>query len=241
MEEGLKKQTSVWYIAGKLILTLYLYLISYFYTLSYPLSWTSPIRLIVIYLFVHCICEWLGKRKLKLLAVPRKMNWKFGLVIFLLSALILGIYYLAYYPGGIIIDSFNQWYQVQKGFYVDWHPVIHTFLFMKLPSLIWNNLAFVNLLQLIWLSLACAYLGMVMERWGICKVGSAAAIGGSTSDSGICDYAFFLLEGYGTDFVLYSDRSTSHGNCMFRRSMAEKNKSYSYFCSSLCPCHADAA
>ena len=60
--------------------------------------------------FVHCICEWLGKRKLKLLAVPRKMNWKFGLVIFLLSALILGIYYLAYYPGGIIIDSFNQWY-----------------------------------------------------------------------------------------------------------------------------------
>ena len=28
VEEGLKKQTSVWYIAGKLLLTLYLYLIS---------------------------------------------------------------------------------------------------------------------------------------------------------------------------------------------------------------------
>ena len=37
VEIDLKKQTSVWYIAGKIILTLYLYLISYFYTLSYPL------------------------------------------------------------------------------------------------------------------------------------------------------------------------------------------------------------
>ena len=177
VEEGLKKQTSVWYIAGKLILTLYLYLISYFYTLSYPLSGTSPIRLIVIYLFVHCICEWLGKRKLKLLAVPRKMNWKFGLVIFLLSALILGIYYLAYYPGGIIIDSFNQWYQVQKGNYVDWHPVIHTLLFMKLPSLICNNFAFVDFVQMIWIAAACAYLGMVLEHWGVLKTCIIAAIG----------------------------------------------------------------
>ena len=177
VEDGLKKQKSFWYLAGKLILTLYLYFISYFYTLSYPLSWTSPIRLIVIYLAVHYVCEWLGKKKIALLAVSRKMNWKFGFFIFLISVLILGVYYLAYYPGGIIIDSFNQWYQVQKETYVDWHPVIHTLLFMKLPSLICNNLAFVNFVQMLWISAACAYLGMVLERWGALKTGIAATIG----------------------------------------------------------------
>ena len=34
------------YEVGKILLTLYLYFISYFYTLSVPLSWTTPVRLI---------------------------------------------------------------------------------------------------------------------------------------------------------------------------------------------------
>ncbi len=100
---------------GKGVLTIYLYLISYFYTLSYPWSWSAPLRLI-----------------------------GFGIPMILL-----GVYYVAFYPGGIIIDSFNQWYQVQTGVYVDWHPVVHTLLFMKLPSLICNSLAFVNFVQML--------------------------------------------------------------------------------------------
>ena len=100
---------------GKGVLTIYLYLISYFYTLSYPWSWSAPLRLIV-----------------------------FGI-----SMILLGVYYVAFYPGGIIIDSFNQWYQVQTGVYVDWHPVVHTLLFMKLPSLICNSLAFVHFVQML--------------------------------------------------------------------------------------------
>lgn len=173
------EKNSIGYLAGKILLTLYLYCISYFYSFSAPWSWTAPVRLLLIYGLVHVICGFLQKVKIPIRRSPAPMNWRFGICIFFMAALSLGIYYAAYYPGGICSDSFNQWYQVQKGFYVDWHPVIHTFLFMKLPSLIWNNLAFVNLLQLIWLSLACAYLGMVMERWGICKAGSAAAIGGA--------------------------------------------------------------
>ena len=38
------------YEVGKILLTLYLYFISYFYTLSVPLSWTTPVRLIGIYM-----------------------------------------------------------------------------------------------------------------------------------------------------------------------------------------------
>ena len=163
-------------LAGKLLLTLYLYLISYFYSLSVPFSWTSLPRFILIYLAVHVLCRVIGNIKLRFLDEPKKMDLKFGGLIFLLTAGVMGVYYAAYYPGGVIIDSFNQWYQVQNGTYVDWHPVIHTLLFMKLPSLICNHIGFVNFLQVVWIGLSCAYLGMVMERWGIRKVLCAVSI-----------------------------------------------------------------
>lgn len=116
---------------------------------------------------VQVLCSALGNIRIRLLDEPKKMNVKFGALLFLLAAGVMGIYYAAYYPGGVIVDSFNQWYQVQHDVYVDWHPVIHTLLFMKLPSLICNHIGFVNFLQVIWIGLSCAYLGMVMERWGI--------------------------------------------------------------------------
>ncbi len=157
------------YIAAKILLTLYLYFISYFYTLSVPLSWTTPIRLAVCYIVVHFICKWLQQVQVKILKERKKKNWKFGLIVFGFSVVVLGCYYLAYYPGGLTLDTFNQWYQVQQGYFLDWHPAIHTLLFMKIPSLICNSLAFVNFLQMIWISLALAYLGMVLESWGIKK------------------------------------------------------------------------
>lgn len=158
------------YILGEILLTLYLYLISYFYCLSVPLSWSSLIRVPIIYLAVHYICKGLQKIKIYIREDAGKKNWKFGAAVFGLTILILGVYYIAYYPGGLIIDTFNQWYQVQQGYFLDWHPAIHTLLFLKIPSFICNNLAFVNFVQIIWIGLALAYLGMVLESWGIKKI-----------------------------------------------------------------------
>ena len=126
-------------LLGKCILTLYLYLISYFYTLSYPWSWSAPLRLIGFGILVHVACEALKKIRITIRSEASKWNWRFGAAVFGISMILLGVYYVAFYPGGIIIDSFNQWYQVQTGVYVDWHPVVHTLLFMKLPSLICNS------------------------------------------------------------------------------------------------------
>ena len=109
------------------------------------------------------------KIKIEIKVESDKKNWKFGLAMFGLTFIVMGIYYLAYYPGGLLTDTFNQWYQVEKGYYVDWHPAIHTLLFLKLPSMIINSLAFVNFTDMIWLCLAMGYLGMVLESWGIRK------------------------------------------------------------------------
>ncbi len=157
------------YLAGKVLLTLYLYFISYFYTLSVPLSWTSPVRLVLIYLAVNFVCEKVQCIKVPVLEERKNKNYKFGAGVFAGTFLFMLLYYLAYYPGGLCSDTFNQWYQVDKGFLLDWHPAIHTFLFLQLPSLLYNSLAFANFMQIVWLGGAVAYLGMVMERWGIKK------------------------------------------------------------------------
>ena len=164
-----KDMLEILYEVGKVLLTLYLYFISYFYTLSVPLSWTTPVRLIGIYVCVQLVCKWIRKIKIEIKVESDKKNWKFGLAMFGLTFIVMGIYYLAYYPGGLLTDTFNQWYQVEKGYYVDWHPAIHTLLFLKLPSMIINSLAFVNFMDMIWLCLAMGYLGMVLESWGIRK------------------------------------------------------------------------
>lgn len=157
------------YLLGEILLTLYLYFISYFYTQTVPLTWTAPLRLLLFGAAVYVICGKLSKFSLTIRSEAAKNNWKFGLLLFGVSFAVLGIYYLAYYPGGLTSDTFNQWYQVDKGFLVDWHPAIHTLLFLWLPSLICDSLAFVNFVQMIWISLAVSYLGLVLESWGIRK------------------------------------------------------------------------
>ena len=130
-----------------------------------------------------------------------KKNWKFGLAMFGLTFIVMGIYYLAYYPGGLLTDTFNQWYQVEKGYYVDWHPAIHTLLFLKLPSMIINSLAFVNFMDMIWLCLAMGYLGMALESWGIRKRWCSADIGSKYSDPSLGYCEFLLLERYCSDHI----------------------------------------
>lgn len=157
------------YLTGEILLTVYLYFISYFYTLSVPWSWTSLLRIAVIYTATHFLCKKLETINISVAVNRGKVNWKFGLGVFTGTFLVMLLYYAGYYPGGLTPDTFNQWYQVDKGFLLDWHPAIHTLLFLKLPSLIWESLGFVSLMQIIWLGLAMAYLGIVMERWGIKK------------------------------------------------------------------------
>lgn len=164
------------YLAGKILLTIYLYCISYFYTLSVPWSWTSLLRIAGIYAAVHFLCKKLTNIKITITTGRGAVNWKFGSCVFAGTLVVMLLYYAGYYPGGLNPDTFNQWYQVEKGFLLDWHPAIHTLLFLKLPSLIWNNLGSASLMQIIWLSLAMAYLGIVMERWEIKKGWICAAL-----------------------------------------------------------------
>lgn len=74
-----------------------------------------------------------GKEKAN---VSKKEMWIFaGLIAF---ALLVSL--IAYYPAYSTVDTVVQWNQAQTGIYYNWHPVMHTLIFCKLPSLFYNNI-----------------------------------------------------------------------------------------------------
>ena len=68
--------------------------------------------------------------------------------------------------GWVNYDTAVQWKQVQSGVYTQWHPFVHTFLMMKLPSLLWNDYRVTVLWQVLLFSLAFGYVGLVLQRIG---------------------------------------------------------------------------
>lgn len=77
------------------------------------------------------------------------------------------IYFIGYYPGRLSFDSIDTWNQVQSGVYQDWHPYAYTFLFIKLPSLIWNTPAACTLFQIIIISFILLYMCYVLRKYGL--------------------------------------------------------------------------
>ncbi len=83
-----------------------------------------------------------------------------------LSLLVLGCLFLAYYPGGVSYDIYNQWTQAQTGLYNHWHPVFHTLL-MWLGLQVMNQYPWLVLLQMVFFSAAMAYLVCTLAAHGL--------------------------------------------------------------------------
>lgn len=62
-----------------------------------------------------------------------------GLLAFIISLTIFFLYFVAYFPGGFSGDQLNQYMQTITDDYNDWHNVLHTLMFFKLPLLIFNG------------------------------------------------------------------------------------------------------
>lgn len=71
---------------------------------------------------------------------------------------VLGLYYLAYYPGVFNDDSIDQLYQAQSNNYNDWHPVFQTLIALKIPLLLsGNHIQAIVPFQILLLALVFAY------------------------------------------------------------------------------------
>lgn len=76
------------------------------------------------------------------------------------------VYWIAYYPGIMTIDSFNQWMQVHSRILYDWHPVPHT-IFIYFITRIWDSPAAISLVQMSIFSFITGYVFYTMEGYGV--------------------------------------------------------------------------
>ncbi len=106
-----------------------------------------------------------GRIELRLQKIPKREWLGYSLLVFLC----LLILFAAYYPAIMTSDSINQWKQVESGAYNDWHPLVHTILFMYLPSQLWAYPASATLLQLAFIAAIMGYTAYSLRSFGVSR------------------------------------------------------------------------
>ena len=80
------------------------------------------------------------------------------LLFFFIPLILFLVKYIIYYPTAFSPDSIVQYQQVLTGSYIDWHPVMQTLLFIKLPLLLTGGwIGSITLFQIIVFSVILAY------------------------------------------------------------------------------------
>jgi len=96
------------------------------------------------------------------------LEFKTFLICFLSLFSMCVIYILAYYPGVMSYDSFEQWRQMETFEFNDWHPVFST-LYNWLATRIWHSPAAIGLLNSLLFSLAFALMVAKLKSLGTDK------------------------------------------------------------------------
>ena len=118
---------------------------------------------IIVYIASYLLSILISKILNKINIIPQKNSpAKKSLLLFFLIAFIIIIsasiiWFVAYFPGGFSADSINQYIQATTNTYNDWHPVLHTLLFFKLPLALFGTPQSIVLCQIILFSLIVAY------------------------------------------------------------------------------------
>ena len=144
----------------------YILIILLSFYLSISLTWHdfNIIKFIIIFSisFILFYLVWL-----KLIIKPsNKKLKKWEYIIYSLIIIIpFLIAFLSYYPGYASKDTLDIWNEVQSNVYSNWHPLIYTLLFYKLPSLIYNNIVSSTIMQLIVIYIILLYLCYFLRKY----------------------------------------------------------------------------
>lgn len=90
----------------------------------------------------------------------------FSLTVFFFTFAFYLVWFIAFYPGSFSSDNIGQYEQAISGSYNNWHPAIHTWLFYTLPLSLGGNAGTIVLFQIIYFSLAVAYLMSTLRKSG---------------------------------------------------------------------------
>lgn len=110
--------------------------------------------------------------KLKLYEIStneEKITKKEIMSYFLITIVAFTFIFIVFFPGQTSVDSKNQFAQAINDKYNNWHPVIHTFLFFKIPTLVFNDYIAVVIWQLIVLSILTTIICYSFRKLGYKK------------------------------------------------------------------------
>ena len=76
------------------------------------------------------------------------------------------VWFLGSFPGSFSPDSISQYSQAISGHYNDWHPVLHTLLFFRLPQRITDGwVVSIVLFQIVYFSFLMGYFSLTIYRY----------------------------------------------------------------------------
>ena len=154
---------------GLVLLTAYCYVlaVAHFY-LYYDYSLTKVfLKSLVAIPIAVILVRFVREIRFKNLKKSNKVSALVGVVFFALTFVVSYLWHIAYWPGSFSYDSIFQYSQALSGNYNNWHPIIHTLLFFKLPLSIYNEPSFIITYQLFLFSLAIGFLFFTLYKFGL--------------------------------------------------------------------------
>ena len=132
------------------------------------------IRIIIVFPLVSFLSIQINKFEIKQKTNLKKLSNKeiiiFKIIFLIIPFIVFLIYFYASYPGGFTNDTLNQYYQSLNNYYNDWHPVIHTLIFYKIPMLITNNfVSSMVLFQILFCSIILSYVFFTIFKYSSLK------------------------------------------------------------------------
>ncbi len=156
----------------KLIISIMLGIYLSLVTTSIPWYWDSYIYFIIkTYIFSILLFKLIGYiDKINLSTKNNKITKKtyFYWIIYILIIMICSL--IVHYPESFMYDQKEQLKQAFSGNYNDWHPVIHTFLFYRLPTLFIKSKIMCSLFQMGLVLAVLLYFCKFLEKYGVGKI-----------------------------------------------------------------------
>lgn len=163
-----------WFIAAFILLYIYLWLCQYLRSfLEYDI--TNGVACSILFPAIQvlplCVFGVMLFAKFRIPDVtgsdsfPRLRRF-FPLIAFAMTFGYLLLWLIAYYPGGFCVDNIFQLSQAYYGYFDNWHPVLHTWVFFWIPLQIYPHPVSITLFQILLFCLAVGYLYRVLCRRG---------------------------------------------------------------------------
>ena len=163
-----------WFIAAFILLYIYLWLCQYLRSfLEYDI--TNGVACSILFPAIQvlplCVFGVMLFAKFRIPDVtgsdsfPRLRRF-FPVIAFAVTFGYLLLWLIAYYPGGFCVDNIFQLSQAYYGYFDNWHPVLHTWVFFWIPLQIYPHSVSITLFQILLFCLAVGYLYRVLCRRG---------------------------------------------------------------------------